>query len=94
MNTNKNIYRGKLGQQRMELHGLGIKEMVGDFTTTQLGATYFQGRKPIDAIWATCNITVANACMMLFEYGVGDHHLFVVDFTTVMLVGTGLQKIV
>jgi hypothetical protein len=78
----------------MDLHGLGIKEVVGDFTTKQLGATYFRGRKPIDAIWATSDVTVANACMMPVGYGVGDHHLFVVDFAIETVVGTGLQKIV
>jgi hypothetical protein len=94
MDANKNIYQGKLGQQLMELHGLGMKEVVGDFTTKQLGAAYFQRCGPIDAIWATSNITMANACMMLVGYGVRDHHLFVVDFATGMLVGTGSQKIV
>jgi hypothetical protein len=94
MDATKNIYWGKLGQQLMELHGLGMKEVVGDFTTKQLGATYFQGHKPIDAIWATSDVTVANACMMPLEYGVGDHHIFVVYFATETLVGTGLQKIV
>ncbi len=78
----------------MDLNGLGMKEVVGDFTTKQLGATYFRGRKPIDAIWATSDVTVANACMMPVGYGVGNHHLFVVDFATEMVVGTGLQKIV
>jgi hypothetical protein len=78
----------------MDLHGLGMKEVVGDFTTKQLGATYFQGREPIDAIWATSDVTVVNVCMMPVGYGVGDHRLFVVDFATEMVVGTSLQKIV
>jgi exonuclease III len=94
MDANKNIYRGKLGQQLTELHGLGMKEVVQDFTTKQLGAPYFQGRKPIDTIWATSNVTVANACVMPVGYGVRDHRLIVVDFSTATLVGTGLQKIV
>jgi hypothetical protein len=41
MDANKNIYRGKSGQQLMKLHGLGIKEVVGDFNIKQLRATYF-----------------------------------------------------
>ena len=67
---------------------------MGDFTTKQLGATYFQGHKPIDAIWATSDVTVANACMMPVGYGVRDHRLFVVDFATETVVGISLQKIV
>jgi hypothetical protein len=33
MDANENIYWGELGQQLMDLHGLGMKEVVGDFTT-------------------------------------------------------------
>jgi hypothetical protein len=92
MGANKNIYWGKSGQQLMELHGLGMKEAVGDFPTKQLGATYFRGCKPIGAIWATSDMTVANVCMMPVGYGVGDYHLFVMDSATAMFVGTSSQK--
>jgi hypothetical protein len=50
VNANKNVYRGELGQQLTDLDGLGMKEVVGEFTAKQLGATYFQGSKPIDSI--------------------------------------------
>jgi hypothetical protein len=95
LDANKNIYRGQLGRQLTHLHGLGMKEVIGDFTAKILGATYFQGSMPIDAIWTTSDATVANACMMPVGYGVGDHHLFVVDFATPLLVGTGcMHKII
>ncbi len=61
----------------------------------EIGATYFQGSVPIDAIWAISDVTVSNACVMPVGYGVGDHCLFVVDFATTLLVGTGcMQKII
>ncbi len=41
LNANKNIYMGELGQQLTNLHGLGMKEVVGEFTARKLGATYF-----------------------------------------------------
>jgi hypothetical protein len=76
-----------------DLHGLGMKEVVGEFTARKLGATYFQGSMPIDAIWATSDVTVANACVMPVGYGIGKHCLFVVDFATTS--GTGcMQKII
>jgi hypothetical protein len=53
-----------------------MKEVVGGFTAKQLGATYFQGSEPIDGIWATGNLTVANACVMPDGFRVGDHQLF------------------
>jgi hypothetical protein len=95
LDANKNIYRGELGQELMDLHGLGMKDIVREFTARKLGATYFQGSVPINTIWATSDVTVANACVMPVGYGVGDHCLFVVDFATTLLVGTGcVQKII
>jgi hypothetical protein len=77
-----------------ELDGLGMKEVVGDFTAQQLGATYLSGSKPINRVWATGDITVTNVCVMLVGFGVGDHRLFVVDFATTTLVGSGLTTVV
>ena len=36
-------------------------------------ATYFGGTKPIDAVWATGDIDVLNACAMPIGYDIGDH---------------------
>jgi hypothetical protein len=33
LDANKNIYLGKLGWELTDLHGLGMKEVVGEFTT-------------------------------------------------------------
>jgi hypothetical protein len=41
-----------------------MKEVVGDFTGRWLGATFFKGQEPIDAIWATNDIEVAHVCVM------------------------------
>jgi hypothetical protein len=41
VDANKNIYRGELGRQLTDLDGLGMKEVVGEFTVKQLGAMYF-----------------------------------------------------
>jgi hypothetical protein len=94
VDANKNIYCGELGQQLTDLDGLGMKEVVGEFTVKQLGALYIRGSKPIDGIWATGNLTVTNACVMPVGFGVGNHQLFVIDFATTMLVGSGLHTIV
>jgi hypothetical protein len=89
------MYRGESGQELTDLHGLGMKDIVGEFTARKLGATYFQGSVPINAIWATSDVAVANACVMPVGYSIGDHCLLVVDFATTLLVGTGcMQKII
>jgi hypothetical protein len=71
-----------------------MKEVVGDFIVWQLWATYFRGSEPIDGVWATSDITVTNACVMPVGFSVGDHRLFVVDFATMTLIGSGLTTVV
>jgi hypothetical protein len=94
LDANKNIYRGELGRRLTKLNGLSMKEVVGEFTARQLGATYFRGSEPIDGVWTTGGITVTNACVMPVGFGVGDHQLFVIDFATTTLVGSGATKVV
>ena len=47
----ENVYDAELGRQLTDVGGLlVIKEVVGNFTGQYLGATYFRGKEPIDAI--------------------------------------------
>ncbi len=94
LDANENIYRAKLGRQLRDLHSLGMKEVVGEFTGRQLGDTFFRGTEPITAIWVTRNLEVAHACIMPVGYGVSDHCLFVVDFSTASMIGTCPPKII
>ena len=94
LDANENIYRGKLGRRLTELDGLGMREVVGEFTVRQLGATHFRGSKPINRVWTTGDITVMNTCVMPVGFGVGDHCLFVIDFATTTLVGSGTTTVV
>jgi hypothetical protein len=94
LDANENIYRGELGRRLTELDGLGMKEIVGEFTARQLGAMYFRGSEPIDGVWTTGDITVTNACVMPVGFGVGDHQLFLIDFATTTLVGSGTTTVV
>ncbi len=67
LDAHKNIFLGELGRELTDLHGLGMKKVVGDHTTWQLGATYFRGSAPIDAVWVTSNVAVVNACVMRLD---------------------------
>jgi hypothetical protein len=93
LDANENIYRAALGWQLTDFHGLGMTEVVGDFTGRRLGATFFIGGEPIDAIWAMRDLNVAHACVMLVGYGVGDHRHFVFNFSTASMTGTCPPKI-
>ena len=94
MDANEHIYRKQIGKTLTNEDGLGMKEVVGEFTGQQIGATFFRGSDPIDGIWATPDVVVTSACVMPAGYGVGDHRLFVVDFLTSSLVGSTPPKIV
>ena len=96
LDTNKHIYKKLIGKSLTDIDGLAIKEVVGDFTGKAVGSTFFRGSKPIDGVWATSDISVCNATIMPAGYGVGDHRLFVINFTaldgTPQNNPTGLQE--
>jgi hypothetical protein len=94
IDANEDIYRKSIGKTLTDEEGLNMREVVGDFTGQRLGATYFRGSKPIDAIWATPDVEVVGACVMPAGFGVGDHGLFQVDFRATSLVGAAPPKIV
>jgi hypothetical protein len=94
LDANENIYRKSLGKTLTDEDGLGMREVVGDFTGEKVGATYFRGSNPIDGVWATADVEVVGACVMPVGFGVGDHRLFQVDFRATSLVGAMPPKIV
>ena len=75
LNANEDIYKKSIGKALTLVEGLGMKEVVGEFTGKKIGPTYFRGKKPIDGIWATTDIQVCGACIMPASYGIGDHRL-------------------
>ncbi len=72
----------------MKQNRLGMKEVVVDFTGKQVGATFFRGTEPIDGVWEMADLKITNACIMMVGCGVGDHCLFVVEFTVASVVGS------
>jgi hypothetical protein len=87
MDANENMYMKSIGKALTDVAGLGMREVVGDYTGTPLGATYFRGSSPIDAVWAAPDVEVVGACVMPCGFGIGDHRLFVVDIKTESVVG-------
>jgi len=92
LDANEDIYRKALGKELTDADGLALREVVGDFTNRKIGPTFFRGSKPIDGVWATSDITVANACIMPVGYGIGDHRLFVIDFCATDVIGHSQQR--
>jgi hypothetical protein len=60
----------------------------------KLGATHFRGSKPIDGVWDSKGITISNVRAMPVGFGIGDHRMIVVDFTTESMVGINPQAVV
>jgi hypothetical protein len=87
MDANKDIYKKSIGKTLMDRDGLNMVEEVGEFTGKKIGPTFFQGSKPINGIWTTADIIVTHAWVMPAGYGVGDHHLFVMDLQEASLIG-------
>ncbi len=93
MDANEHIYNKALGRALTNQDGLSMSEVVGTHTGDLLGATFFRGSRPIDAVWATTDLVVVGACVMPCGYGIGDHRLFVIDFLTSSLVGDSPLKV-
>jgi hypothetical protein len=91
LDANEDIYRKAIGRELTDTDGLALREAVGEFTGKRIGPTFFRGSKPIDGIWTTMHLTIANACIMPVGFGIGDHRLFVIDFHEVDVVGCSQQ---
>ena len=87
MDHNKHVYDGMLEKALSNREGLNLQEVILKQTGTPTGATFFQGKHPIDGLWASDNLDIGNACIMPFGYGVGDHQAFVLDIPLKSLVG-------
>jgi hypothetical protein len=94
LDANGDIYKKLLGKALTNIDGLSRKEMVGEFTCTHVGMTFFWGSKPIDGVWATSDITVYYASIMPAGYGIGDHQHFVIDFASRDIIGNTPPKVV
>jgi len=94
MDANENIYDKCIRKTLTCPAGLDMKEVVGNHTGKKIGPTYFRGTQPIYGVWATSGITVVGACVMPVGYGIGDHRMFIVDFTMASMTGKDPPRIV
>ena len=94
MDANEDIYKNNLGKSITARDGLNMNEVVGTFTGKKIGATFFIGSKPIDAVYTTPDIVVTGACVIPAGYGVGDHLIFVLEFLTYYLIGQTPPQII
>jgi hypothetical protein len=94
LDANKHIYRKLIGKALTDIKGLAMKEVIGKFTGTPVGRKFFCSSKLIDGIWATSDITMCNAAIMPAGYGIGNHRLFVIEFSMMDIIGKSPPRIV
>jgi hypothetical protein len=94
MDHNKHTYNSPLGRVLVDTEGLGLQEAVLRHTGKRTGTTFFRGSKPINGLWVTSNLDIANVCMMPFGYGIGGYRMFVLGITMESLVGKNPTKVV
>jgi hypothetical protein len=71
--ANKHIYKKSISKALTDIKGLAMKEVVGEFTRTPIGSTFFLGSKSINSVWATSDNAVCNAAIMPAGYGIDNH---------------------
>jgi hypothetical protein len=71
LDANEDIYKKAIGKALTEEGVLGMKEVVGTYTSKKIVSTFFRGQLPIDGICATPDGTISNACIMPAGYGMG-----------------------
>jgi hypothetical protein len=94
MDHNEHTYDGPLGRALSDPEGVELQEAVLCHTGMKTGATFFQGSIPINGLWVTSNIEIANTYVMPFGDGIGDHRMFIINVTMESLVGKNPTKVV
>ncbi len=94
MDHKEHLITGPLGKALADKDGLDLQEAIVQYTRKSPGTTFFHGSKPINSLWVSSNLDISNACVMPFEYSVGDHRTFILDIPIKLLVGINPVKIV
>ena len=89
---NESVYHGVLAQ-RFAADDLRLTEQCLLVNGKPLPATHVSGRLPIDGCFATAGITCVNASILPEHGGIGDHRLFVLDFTSDSVIGSDFPRV-
>jgi hypothetical protein len=93
MDANEHVLSGKLCRQ-LTRDGIDLREITKDVLGELCPHTHSRGRRPIDGVWATPDITVTGVKWLTFADSPGDHRACIFDFTTLSATGTSEKKIV
>ncbi len=90
---NENMYSGRISKCLSQLDLMFIEQCL-QYTGIHIPPTFRDGTTLIDVIFATAGIECANACILPHRGGVGNHRCFILDFTSLSVIGTKFPNIV
>ncbi len=88
MDANQHVHTGPLGRELTDPDGLDMQEAAKASTGEEIGPTFFQGNRPIDAVWVSKDLHVSNPSVLPVGFGVRDHCMFVLDIMDHSFLGT------
>jgi hypothetical protein len=90
---NKNVYAGMLAEA-LSRDEFKMLEVCQRTTGLPLPPTHNRGADAIDAFFGTSRIKSAAAALLPSHVGVGDHRVFVVDFTSESIMSDDLPRVI
>ena len=90
---NEHVYEGRISK-RLALDDLNMEEQCLATTGVQIPPTHTTGKRPVMAVYATSGADCTNAAILLRGYRVGDHLVFILDFTSESLLGSVFPRVV
>ena len=91
---NENVYDGRLAR-RLGEDDLLMTESCREVTGERLPATHNRGNsRAVCAVYSTAGAVPVNATVLEKHRGVGDHRVFIVDFTSESILGTVFPRVV
>lgn len=91
---NENVYTGRLSRRLAE-EDINMHEQFRAVNKKELPPTHVRSKKrAVCAVFATAGAECLSACVLPKYAGVGDHRLFILDFSSASLIGTVFPKIV
>ena len=87
------MYEEQLAQ-RLSQDNIQMLETCYQTTNEILPPTHVTVSRRIDAMYATAGVSSINATILQKYGGVGDHRVFIIDFTCELVLGSVLLRII
>ena len=84
MDANQHVLTGQFTKRLEELDLVEISHKYQGGTEPN---TFIEGSKPIDGVWALCDLEIGGFKMLPFSKSVGDHRTMIFDVSTHSLTG-------